>query len=144
MKNQYIYVILAIIGILAICSISYLYFNYLNNNRQIQENNKEYIELSKKEITGNTFATLINKTIDKNNKNNVSKDEKGYYLNNGTNSIIIELKFTESEEIYRIEQIAQKGIENFIRLYSNFKFKCSKIEYHEKTNYISYLYFEQL
>ncbi len=144
MKKHYIYIIFIILTILAISSISYLYINYLNNNRQINENNKEYVDLYNKEISGNSLSTIINKTLDKNYKNDIIKDENGYYLNNGTNSIIIEIKFTESDKIFKIEQISKNGIEKFISLYSNIKFKCTNIEYHTKTNFVSYLYFEQI
>ena len=140
MKN---YIILIVIVIIAVTSIGYLYFNYQSNNGEIRRNNKEYVDLYNKEIKGNKLATIINKTLDKNEKNNVPKEEE-YYLNNGTNSIIIEIKFTESDNIFRIEKISQNGIENFINFYSKFKFKCTKIEYHEKTNFVKYLYFEQL
>ena len=50
----------------------------------------------------------------------------------------------EAEEIIRTESISINGIENFINFYSNFKFKCTKIEYHAKTNFTKYLYFEEI
>ena len=90
------------------------------------------------------MASIVNKTLDKNEKNNVKKNNNGYYINNDENSIIIEIKFKDSDEIFKIEQISKNGIENFIKLYSNFYFKCTKIEYHQKTKYIKYLLFEQI
>lgn len=137
------YIILIVIVIMAVTSIGYLYSNYQSNNGSIKLNNKEYIDLYNKEVTGTKLATLINKTLDKNEKNNVPKEEE-YYLNNGTNSIIIEIKFADSDNIFRIEKIAKNGIEKFIDFYTNFKFKCTKIEYHEKTKLVKYLYFEQV
>ena len=86
----------------------------------------------------------IYKIIDKNTKNNVSKNEKGYFEDNDTNSIIVEIKFKDSDNIFRIEQIYNNGIQKFINLYSNLNFKCTKIEYHKKTNLISYMYFEEV
>lgn len=141
MKN---YVVLIVIVIIAVTSITYLFFNYRNNYIQIEENNKEYVNLYNKEVNGNYLATIINKTLDKNSKNDVIKDENEYYINNGTNSINIEVKFKDSDKTFRIEQISKNGIENFIKLYSNINFKCIKMEYHAKTKLISYLYFEQL
>ncbi len=138
------YIILAIIVIIAVGSISYMFASYRINNLQIEENNKMYTDIYNKEITGTELATIINKTIDRNEKNEVQKDESGFYIENETNSIIIEIKFKEAEEIIRTESISTNGIENFINFYSNFKFKCTKIEYHAKTNFTKYLYFEEI
>lgn len=138
------YIILSIIVIIAISSIYYLFNNYKVTAMQVENNNKMYTEIYNKEITGSSLATIINKTLDKNEKNEVKKDNNGYYISNNENSIIIEIKFQDSDDIFRVEQITKNGIENFIKLYSNLNFKCTKIEYHKKTNYISYLYFEQI
>ena len=137
------YVILAIIIVLSISSIAYLYTKYKSDILQAESNNKMYIEIYNKEISGTEFASIINKTLDRNEKNKVQKNENGIYINNDTNSISIEIKFKDSEETFKVEQISKNGIENFIKLYSNFKFKCTKIEYHEKTKYIKYLYFKE-
>lgn len=138
------YIILAIIVIGAVTSVAYLYNNYLSNNIQIEANNKYYNELYNKEVIGSNLATIINKTLDHNSQNEVPKDAKEYYLNNGTNSIIIEIKFKDSDKTFRIEDIAKSKIENFINLYANISFKCTKLEYHTKTKFVSYLYFEQI
>ena len=138
------YIILSIIVIIAISSIYYLFNNYKVTAMQVENNNKMYTEIYNKEITGSTLATIINKTLDKNEKNEEKKDNNDYYISNNENYIIIEIKFQDSDDIFRVEQIAKNGIENFIKLYSNLNFKCTKIEYHKKTNYISYLYFEQI
>lgn len=138
------YTILAILVIVTITSIAYLYNNYLGNSIQIEANNNYYNKLYNNELVGNDLATIINKTLDKNAQNEVEKDNKEYYLNNGTNSIIIEIKFKDSDKIFRIEDIAKSKIENFISLYANIKFKCTKLECHAKTKFVSYLYFEQI
>ena len=51
---------------------------------------------------------------------------------------------TDNEETYRAEIFYNNGIDQFMEFYSDIKFKCSKIEYHEKTGKIKYLYFEQI
>lgn len=137
------YIYLLIIVIIAIASVSYLYINYVNTTKNITNQNKMYENLYNKNINGTTFATSINKILDANNKNNVSKDENGYYLDNGTNSIIVEIKFKDSDNIFRIEQIYKNDISKFINLYANVNFKCTKINYHNKTKLVSYLFFEE-
>ena len=138
------YIFLILLVIIALTSIGYLYISYTSNQKEVQANNKIYENLYNKEITGTDFATIINKTIDNNEKNQVEKEENGYFIDNEKNSVIIEIKFKDSDEIFRIEAIDKNGIENFIKLYANLKFKCTKIEYHQKTQYVSYMYFEEI
>ena len=138
------YILLIILVIIAITSIGYLYISYKNNMKTIETNNKVYENLYNKEITGTDFATIINKTIDNNEKNQVQKEENGFFIDNGKNSVIVEIKFKDSDDVFRIESIDKNGIEKFIKLYANLKFKCTKIEYHHKTQYVSYMYFEEI
>ena len=138
------YVILFIIVIIVVTSIAYLYLNYVSGANNVKASNKEYTNLYNTTITGSTLASNINKIIDKNTKNNVQKDENGYFLDNGTNSIIGEIKFKDSENTFKIEQIYNNDISKFINLYSNLNFKCTNIKYHSKTNLVSYMYFEEV
>ena len=112
-------------------------------NKNIKEN-LEYENYTVNNILGSSLITLINKVIDSNNQNDVQKDEKGLYISNDTNSIIIEVKFIERDEVFRMEAISAKGSENFIKFYNTMSFKCMKKQYHENTKSISYLYFESL
>lgn len=138
------YVILFIIVIIVVTSIAYLYLNYVSGANNVKASNKEYTNLYNTTITGSTLASNINKIIDKNTKNNVQKDKNGYFLDNGTNSIIGEIKFKDSENTFKIEQIYNNDISKFINLYSNLNFKCTNIKYHSKTNLVSYMYFEEV
>ena len=138
------YLILTIIVIIAITSIGYLYLNIQSSSNTIYALNKPYEELKNEIINGNNLATYINKIIDKNAKNNVKKDEKGYYIDNNNNSIIAEIKFKDSDNIFRIEQIENNDINKFINLYSNINFKCTEIQYHNETKLVSFLHFEEV
>lgn len=138
------YIYLLIIIIIALTSISYLYINYISKTNSAKVANEQYSNLYNLAINGSTLATNINKILDSNAKNNVEKDKNGYYLDNGTNSIIAEIKFKDSDNIFRIEQIYSNGISKFINLYSNLNFECKNIKYHSKTNLVSYLYFEEI
>lgn len=138
------YIILVIIVIIAITTIGYIYLNNISSSNTILANNKPYESILNKTITGNEFATYINQIIDKNEKNGVEKDENGYYINNETNSIIAKIKFKDSDNVFRIEQISKNDISKFIGLYANVKFKCTSISYHNKTKLISDLFFEEV
>ena len=138
------YIILAIIVIIAVTAIGYVYLNYISVSKATINSNKNYESLLNKTITGNELATYINQIIDKNTKNSVEKDSNGYYIENNKNSIISEIKFKDSDNIFRIEQIYNNGIEKFNKLNTNLNVKCTKIEYHNKTKLVSYLYFEEV
>jgi len=137
------YVILLTIVLVIIGIITYLYYQAKVIQTDILSNNKDYIVLLDKEISGTELATLINKTINKNEKNNVSKDENGVYQNNNKNSISIQIKFKENDNIIDEEKIQKNDISKFILYYASVNFKCTKVEYHEKTKLIKYLYFEE-
>ena len=47
-------------------------------------------------ITGRELTTVINKAVDNNEKNKVSKDKNGFYLDDNENSINIDVKILDS------------------------------------------------
>ena len=142
MKKVFIFLIIILI-IVAI--IGFNYFSYKNEYKIIQNENAEFEEYKDKEVYGLSVATIINKVIDKNTKNKIEKDEKGNFIQNDENSIEVEIHIVENEKDYNLqmEQIYNSGVEQFVQYYGNIKFKCSKIEYHEKTGSVKYILFEQ-
>lgn len=141
--KQSLLMILAIIFIV-ICIVSGAIFNLKTENREISKYNLEYENYLNKEILGTEVATLISKVIDQNEKNNVKKNEKGYYIENNENSIKIDLKMTTLDKTYPMEEIYNNQITNFVQNFSQIKFKCTKIEYHKDTKKISKMVFEEL
>ena len=136
-------IFLAIIAIIVII-IVVNYFSYMTEYNSIISENKEYEQYRDKEINGLQLATIINKTVDKNTKNDISKDESGLFISNGINSIEIEIYMTDNENTYKMEKIHDAGTEQFVQYYGNINFKCSKIEYHKSTGKISYILFKQI
>lgn len=136
--------IIITIALIIIIIFGYWIYNYQMLLKRANKENLEYENYTNNIILGSSLMTLINKVIDNNEKNYIEKDEKGLYISNDTNSIIIEVKFTEAKETFRMEAIASLGSEAFIKNYNTMSFKCLKKEYHEKTKVISYLYFEQV
>lgn len=134
-----------LIIIIIIVGISYMYLNYKANFNQAKRENMQFESYYNQEIYGTELATLINKAIDNNKINEVQKDNKGKYIDNETNSINIDIKMLDDNgTIYNIEKIYNGGTSKFVQYYSQIKFKCTKIQYHEKTNKIKYLLFEQI
>ena len=106
--------------------------------------NIEFEQYMNKELYGTQLGTIINKAIDKNIKNKIAKDDKNLFIQNEENSIQIEIYMTDTEQIYKMETVYNAGTQRFIQYYGNIKFKCSKIEYHEKTKRVKYILFEQI
>lgn len=132
-------IVIAIVSIVAV-----RYSSYKVEHDTIMQENAEFEQYKDKEIYGLDIATIINKVMDKNIKNEISKDDNGMFIENDTNSIKMEIYMTDNEQTYRAETFYNNGIEQFMEYYRDIKFKCSKIEYHENTNKIKYLYFEQI
>ena len=144
MKNRILVTILIFIVIL--CIAIYLVYNYRVNIAKSQEINNEYKSYYNEQILGTDLASVINKTIDINKKNNIQKDDKGYFIENDTNSIkvFIELIYQDDYKTIDAEQIFNNGIENFVRVYSTANFKCTKISYHKKTGNIETITFTEV
>lgn len=136
--------VLIVIMLIIVVVLIYQYNSYKTVALRNQKLNEEYEVFTQGEILGTSLITLINKAIDSNQKNNVQLDENNLYIDNNKNSIRIEVKFTESDEIYPMERIGKLGSEQFIKNYATMNFKCTQKEYHDKTKIIKYLLFEQI
>ena len=143
--------IILISALLIVCVfVVYFVINYRNMQIDAQANNKEYITYKDKTIVGTTLVSLINKTVDNNEKNNIEKDEKNTYIENYKNSVKIYIYFLDLEKEdkyietpYTMEQIYNNDTDNFIKLYGTSNFYCTNIDHHEKTGNVKSLTFEQ-
>lgn len=140
--KKIIYFIIFVIIILSI--FSGIYLNYKMQYNSAKKENMDYEYYYEKEILGTELATIINKAIDNNEKNEVQKDENELYMQNNENSINIEIYITDNETTYKMEKIYNNQINRFVENYGNIKFKCTKIEYHNTTKKVSDLFFEQI
>lgn len=142
MKKIIIFILAIIIIVISI--IGTKYYSYKADYNLAMQENSEYEQYTNKEITGIDVASLINKSVDKNIRNKVQKDENGMFIPNDENSIRIEVYMKDTEMTYKMETIHNQGTEQFAQYCGNVNFKCSKIEYHNKTKKISYILFEQI
>lgn len=136
--------ILFAVVIIIVTIVLVKYSSYASEYNIIIKENAEYEQYKDKEVYGLDIATMINKTVDKNTKNEIEKDDNGMFIQNNSNSIEIEIHMQDNETIYKMETIYNAGIEQFIQYYGDIKFKCSKIEYHKSTKKIKYILFEQI
>ena len=140
-----ILIILLILSIILVVGV-YSVYRYRTNVYQIQKQTREYEQYYNINVLGTELISIINKTIDLNTKNNITKDDKGYFVDNGENSIKInvEFKYKNDTKTISMEEIASTGAESFVKVYSTANFKCTKIEYHEKTHNVKNVTFEEV
>lgn len=129
--------------IVIVATMYYLYLNNIFNLRSAEKENSKF-ELSQgQEVYGSDLATLINRAIDSNNKNEIKKDNKGKYIENDKNSIKMDIKFTDTDVTYDMETIYNGKIQEFVNYYGGIRFKCTEVQYHNSTGLIKYIKFEQ-
>ena len=132
------------IFLIIICIVVYGVYQKNENTAQIGVDNKTYESYENKEVLGTDIISIINKATDSNKKNDIKIGEDGNYIDNGKNSIRIEIKFLELDKVITMERINNVGREKFWSNYGALSFKCTKIEYHEKTHRVKYMYFEEV
>ena len=137
-------IIFFVIILIIVAAISYMYLNYKAISNDAKVRNVQYESYEGKEIYGTDLATLINKATDENIRNEIKKDDTGLYINNETNSIRIDIHFTDDDTIHSMEEIYNSGTDTFMQYYNQIRFKCTKIEHHSKTKLVSYMFFEQI
>lgn len=137
-------IIFLVFFVIIICILLYNYNSFTLDKQKVAEENAEFELYLNKEIYGIDIASIINKAVDKNIKNEVQKDDNGFFIQNDENSIEIEIFLIEGDKNYKMEQIYNQGTEQFVQFFLDAKFKSSKVEYHEKTGRIKYILFEQI
>ena len=137
-------IILLILFMIIIFSIYALFITNEAQTNSLRNYNREYEEYLDKTIYGTELATLINKATNVNEKNKIEKDKKNHYIENEENSIKIEITMLLTEKTYPMEEIYNTDTAEFVKHFNLEKFKCTKIEYHNKTGKISKMLFEQV
>lgn len=141
--------IVIIFGIIIVTLVLVISISLVENNKnltKIKKYNKQYEEYYQKTVYGTDVITLINKATNENEKNDIEKDKKGYFIENDTNSIKIEIKLLSEEKLttYQMETLTKVGLDGFVRSFNLIKFKCTSLEYHENTKRVKKLIFEQI
>ncbi len=138
---------LSVICIIFLIIMLVLFWNFRQiqtENRAIKKFNYDYEFYNREGLCGIDITTVINKAIDNNEKYEVKKDENSYYIPDEENSINIEVTLINNEKTYKMERIKEVGLESFVEFFGEVEFKCTNIEYHEKTGKISKMTFESL
>ena len=144
MKNK-ILIILFIFFIVLVIS-GYAVYNYRTSIVESQKINNEYKKYYNIQVLGNELISIINKTIDINEKYGIEKNENGQYIENDTSSIKLYIKFKYKDDYKNVtmEDISKGRIENFMKVYGAASFKCTELTYHEKSKNVKSVTFTEI
>ena len=144
MKNRILIILLIFFIVLVISG--YAVYNYRTSVIESQKINNEYPKYYNIQVLGNELITIINKTIDINEKYGTEKNEDGQYIENDTSSIKLYIEFRYKEDYKKVtmEDISKSGIENFMKVYGAASFKCTELTYHEKSKNIKSVTFTEI
>lgn len=144
MKKKIFIILITFIIILAM--VTYGVYSYRKQLVESQEINNIYKSYENIQILGSQLISIINKTVDINEKAGLEKDENGMYIDNGKDSIELYIEFIYEDETKTVpmEKISNSGTESFVNIYSTASFKCTNISYHEKTNNVKSLTFTEV
>ena len=67
------FVVFLVIVVAIVCAIAYMYLNFIANRNTAITENMPYETYLNREIFGSDLASVINRAINDNNKNNVEK-----------------------------------------------------------------------
>lgn len=138
-------IVIIVLFFCLILSIIILYANYQSELKQLELYNSRYEVFYQKDVLGTEVATIINRSVDINEKNFIEKDKNGLYIDDGMNTVRIDLKFLDNKDtIYHMETIYNLGVNEFVYNFNLMRFRNTKIEYHESSKKVKYLLFEEI
>lgn len=138
------FIIFLIVILIIISYITYLYLDYRADIKSAQYDNMKYEKYLDKEVNANIVASVINRAVDNNIREEVQKSNNGVYIDNQKSSINVQIKFLDNDKTYDMETLYNDGMDNFIKYYNQIDFKCTKIDYHKNTGRVKYMLFEQI
>ena len=141
--------VIIILGIIFFCIILVIMVSLTKNKENlvsIQRENAIYEQYKDKQVFGTEVISMMNKATSQNIKNGIGQDEKGFFIENDSNSLKIEVKLRNEEDlkIYQMETIQKVGNEKFVQNFNLILFQCTNIEYHNQTKKIAKMVFEQM
>lgn len=129
MKKNIIYIIIALIII--IVPIMIIVSNYKQTQNEINKFNLLYEKYKTGKYYGSEIGSIINNAINNNEKNEIEKDENGFYIDDDKYciKILIQLKSDEELKTYEMENLEKLGIDRFVKNFNLEQFECSEITY---------------
>ena len=129
MKKNIIYIIIVLIII--IVPIMIIVSNYKQTQNEINKFNLLYEKYKTGQYYGSEIGSIINNAINNDEKNEIEKDENGFYIDDDKYciKILIQLKSDEELKTYEMENLEKLGIDRFVKNFNLEQFECSEITY---------------
>lgn len=129
MKKNIIFMLIALIVI--IVPIMVFISNYKQAKNEINKFNLLYEKYKNGKYYGSEIGSIINNAINNNEKNEIEKDENGFYIDDDKYciKILIQLKSEEELKTYEMENLEKLGIDRFVKNFNLEQFDCSEITY---------------
>ena len=136
-------VVLILVILCIIVGIIFIKFNnYKMKQDEINKFNSFYENYNKDGLNGLDITTVINKARSNNDKYEIPKNEEGLYILDDEYSIEIYVTMIINETTYRMERIEDLGMNSFVAYFGEVSFKCTDVQYHEKTGRVASMTFE--
>lgn len=136
-------ILIGTILVVILIIFSYNYIQYQSNQRNVLKYNQTFLQFNRNKIYGTDITSVINKAVNNNEINKISKDDSGEYISNEENSVKIYIVFEENGTIYSMEKIYKKSMDEFTKLFGGVKFNCTNVKYH-KNGKVSEMYFQAI
>lgn len=129
MKKNIIYIMIALIII--IVPIMIIVSNYKQTQNEINKFNLLYEKYKTGKYYGSEIGSIINNAINNNEKNEIEKDENGFYIDDDKYciKILIQLKSDGELKTYQMENLEKLGIDRFVKNFNLEQFECNEITY---------------
>lgn len=134
MKKVILSIVIILISIIIIIALKIT--ENANKIVNISAFNGQFEKYKDDTLYGAEVLTIINKAIDNNKNLNIEKDNAGYYREDDSYSIKVELILLRKDEEgkieevqYQMETLEKAGLDGFISSFSLISFKCINIEY---------------
>lgn len=136
-------IIIAIL-VLMLLLVAFAVTQNVQKQKKVMAYNGTYEKHYNQIVYGTDVASIMNRAMNENEQNFVEQDEKGYYIDNNTNSIKIYIKLQAEGDFYPMERIVSLGITEFVKNFNIEDFKCTQINYHKDTGLVSEVYYETI
>ena len=133
---------LLILMIIIVIVVVFYYKDIQAKKQEIDNFNRVYLNYNKDNLNGLDITTIINRAISNNEKYAIAKDEEGLYVLDDEYSIEIYVTMIINETTYRMERIEDLGMNSFVAYFGEVSFKCTDVQYHEKTGRVASMTFE--
>ena len=128
------FITLLIVLVVFVAPLMMFISNYKQKQGEITKFNIQFEECKEGKINGIDVASLINASVDNNERYEIEKNEEGIYIDDDFYCVRIEVMMksvSDNTQIitYAMEDIYSLGIDRFVKNFNLLEFECQDISY---------------